>query len=96
MSVVVVVVVVLVVVVHDLLFLLLGVAVAVEYIIFLILIIVVLFDFRPAHFCPTVQLESLCFLAPSFLQYEVTSRQILRLVLFYFSYTLVSWIWFSP
>ena len=50
--------------------------VIVEYIIILIIIIVGPPDRRPAHFCQTVQLESLLFSESAFLHHKVMARQI--------------------
>ena len=53
--------------------------VVVEYISILIIINVDLVEKRPAHFCPTVQLECLDFSETSFSHHKVMGRQI-RLV----------------
>ena len=58
--------------------------VIVEYIIILIIIIVGPPDRRPAHFCPTVYLESLLFSESAFLHSKMMSRHPVDVVLFSF------------
>ena len=64
------------------------VVVVVEYIIILIIIIVDPFETGPAHFCQTVQLESLLFSESAFLHSKMMSRHPGLLLFFHFSYAL--------
>ena len=64
------------------------VVVVVEYIIILIIIIVDPFETGPAHFCQTVNLESLLSSESAFLHSKTMGRQIRLLFFFHFSYAL--------
>ena len=65
-----------------------GVCVVVEYIIILIIIIVAPFETGPAHFCQTVNLESLLFSESAFLHRKMMTRNLVPLLFCHFSYAL--------
>ena len=62
--------------------------VIVEYIIILIIIIVDPFETAPAHFCQTVNLESLLFSESAFLHSKMMGRHPVPLLFVHFSYVL--------